>query len=389
MKRQKSRFINLAKLLKIFCITKIESGNGPTLREGICFNYMDEEKKKKIIKQIYDSAFPADKSWNEWFFEHVYRDDEALLHAPGGNGVSCLFLQDYSFEYHGREIPFAYISGAATASNARHKGYMSRLLVDALHLAFERGYGLAGLIPATRRLYFLYDKFGFATVVYNDIERYTEVHTFPMTEGYSVVDPDFDSLSILERKRTSTVIHSRRDFDNIMADIAHEKGAAAQVNDSEGKVCAIAFGVTNGTEIHILDLLGEDPAALDMALGAIKDKLGLSQPMAVHRAPYGRPTSLRSRGMLRIVNVGKVLSSLASSYRKLDQVIRVTDPLIPENNGVFIIKDGQCRKADSTIRRLSLDVTVDVLTRILFSSNRIGEVFGIPSSHPIMPLMLD
>ncbi len=350
---------------------------------------MEDTKKKKIIKQIYDGAFTADREWNDWFFDSVYRDEEALLLAPGGNAVSCLFLQDYRFEYHGTELKLAYISGAATATNARHKGYMSRLLTDALHLAYERGYTLAGLIPATRRLYFFYDKFGFATVVYNDIERYTGLHVFPLTEGYTVVEPDFESFASLERKRTATVLHSERDFDNILADIAHDKGVAVQVNGPDGDVRAMAFGTADGRAIHVLDLLGDDPDALDMALGAIKDKLPGELPMAVYRAPYGRPASLRSRGMLRIVNVESILTSLAASHRKLDQVIRVTDSLIPENNGVYIIKDGRCTKTDTTLRRLTLDVTVNVLTRILFSSDRIGDIFDIPTSHPLMPLMLD
>lgn len=344
--------------------------------------------KKTAIKTIYDTAFSADRSWNDWFFDNVYLDEEALLLAPEGNPASCMFVQQYGFLYHGTILPTAYISGAATLPAARRKGYMSQLLTEAISLAYNRGDVFMSLIPATHRLYFFYDKFGFATVVYVDIERYTSLHIFPMTAGYREVEPTYPDFNRLQLQRSATIVHTQRDFENIIADNHHDGGEVTAIADSEGTVRAMAFATENKNEIHVHELLGDDINARDMALGAVQSKLG-EKPMAVYCAPTGRKAMLRARGMMRIVNVLAALTSLARSHRGIDQVIRVRDSLVAQNNGYFIISKGECRHAESTTKRVTLDVSVENLTKILFSSSRIGSIFDLPTSHAVLPLMLD
>lgn len=351
---------------------------------------MDKDKKKIQVKRLYDSTFTADKSWNDWFFERVYRDEEVMILAPGGNPVSCLFLQQYKFRFHGEETRFGYISGAATAVPARHKGYMRQLLSESLQTAHARGDVFVGLIPATRRLYFYYDKFGFATVVYDDIERYTSVHSFTRSDDYSVVAPSYRAFRALQENESSTVVHSESDFLAILEDIEHDGGVSVQINDKEGNQAAMAFATVYDREIHVKYLLGSDTAACEMALGEVKTRLGTGdKPMVVWSEPVGRESMLRSRGMMRVVNVEAALGTLAAANRRIEQVIRVSDRIISENNAIYILKDGKCHRVDSTLRHLTLDVTVDVLTRILFSSSRIGDIFGLPTSRPRMSLMLD
>lgn len=93
--------------------------------------------------------------------------------------------------------------------------------------------------------------------------------------------------------------------------------------------------------------------------------------------------------MARIVNAEKLLQAIASEYPQTEQTIRIHDRLLPENNGVFIIKRGQVERSNSTIRRLTLDVAIDTLAKIIFNSKRIGETFSLPTFRPAMSLMLD
>ena len=350
---------------------------------------MEEHKKKNLIRRLYDFAFKEDLSWNDWFFERVYKDEEAFLLTGGGNALSCLLLQKYGFWFHGEETKFGYICGATTDVKSRHKGYMGELMVKALQESYARGDVFAGLIPASRLLYFFYDKFSFSTVVFSEIERYTSAHVFPKTEGYKVTAPSYSGLSKLERERRSTILHSEEGFNNILEDIAHDKGTVVQIDNAEGETAALAFATVSGAEIHVKELLGSDALALDMALGAVQEELRVEMPMVVWREPSGRSSSMRSRGMIRIINVEKALETLASKNPKVDQVIRVSDKIIPENTGIYILKDGKCTRVDHTLRHLSLDVTVDVLAKIIFSGERIGKIFNLPTCHPMMPLMLD
>lgn len=350
-----------------------------------------DENKRTHIKSLYDSSFPQDKPWNQWFFDNVYKDDEGLILYEENKPVSCLLLQAYDFLFHGRNVRLAYISGAATHYKSRGKGYMTMLMKEALRTGYERGDALACLIPANRRLFFFYDKFQFASVVFADIERYTAIHAFPITEGYTVADPDYASFNRLERLRDATVLHSEKDFENILEDIAHDGGVAVRINDSDGQPLAMVFGTANRDEIHFKEILGIDKNAVDMAMGTIKTRLGVELPAVAWLSPTESSTQLRPRGMMRIVNVEKVLSALADSHPEINQTVKVRDRIIEPNNGIFILEKGKCRKlaADAEQPEITLEADVDVLTKILFSGSRIGNVFGFPTSHPTMSLMLD
>ena len=354
-----------------------------------CSKDMEANIKKSQIKNLYDSAFPADKNWNNWFFNCIYKDNEAQYLEVENRIVSCLFIQHYNFCYHGESLPMTYISGVATDRKQRGQGYMSRLMVESLRKSRERGDVLAGVIPADRRLFFLYDKFGFSTVVFADIERWTALHSFPFYEDLIEVKPSFNAFQTLEREREMTVLHSSTDFENILRDVEMDGGTVVQVNTTGGVPVAMAFATADEQEICVKEVLGSEPRAVDMALGLVKKNIGKQLPMAVWRKPDIRKSMLRSRGMLRIVNVEKILSSLASKFPEVNQIVRVSDRLIEENNGIYVISGGDCVKKENVPYKLTLDVTIDVLTSILFGSRETGNIFGIPADHPLMNLMLD
>ena len=344
--------------------------------------------KQRKIKAIFDSSFPADLAWNNWFFKNVYCDEEALLLESGGKPASCLFLQKYRFNFHGEEVDLGYIAGAATDRSMRQHGFMSQLLDIALKKSYERGDVFISLIPASRRLFFFYDKLDFATVFYVDIERYTSLHAFATTEGYADVEPTYEDFIRLEHGRSATVLHSERDFKNILMDNELDRGSVAAVANPDGEVVAMAFATENDDEIHVKELISTDEKASEMALGIIKSDLG-EKPMVVYGPPTGRKAMLRARGMMRIVNAEKVLAALAKRHPQINQVIRVRDRHLPENNGYYIIKKGICTRVETFDKPVSLDVTVSNLTKILFSSQKIGDIFNIPTSHALLPLMLD
>ena len=58
-------------------------------------------------------------------------------------------------------------------------------------------------------------------------------------------------------------------------------------------------------------------------------------------------------------------------------------------DSVYIVKGGKCTVDDAYKGRLDLDVPVDVLADIAFSSTEIGDVMRFPSVRPMISLMLD
>lgn len=349
------------------------------------------EAKKEKIARIFNEAFPEDSAWNQWFFAHVFDDAQGWTLTQGGNTVSALMLMQYTLSYLGTDVPMAYIFGAATARQMRGKGYMAQLMVEALQGAYNRGDVFASLIPAHDRLYFFYDKFGFATTVFLDCERYTSVHKFVLDCDYVPAPPAYQYLMDLEQMRINGIRHTVLQYEHIIESLKMEHGDVFAVTDAKsGEPAAMAFVAPNYDygEIEVRELLAVNPRAAESVL-ALAIPQFREMPIVVWAQPDGRKTSLRARAMMRLVNVSRALEIMAASAPEIDQVIRVHDNIIAANNGVFVLHRGKCQRMDATMRRITLDVNVPTLTSILFSSKHVGEVFGLNTSMASMALMME
>lgn len=356
---------------------------------------------KQEFESLWQTSFPADPAWNEWFFTSVVDARHVrLLFDADGHPVSGLLMQPYGFKLYDELLPMAYICGVATYRKYRGRGYMSRLLRESLRSAYSRGDALAALIPADRRLFFYYDRFGFASVIYNRIERYASSHAFALDASLQLTVPDYAAFHRLETAMNATVLHSERDFGHILSDIGHDGGVVVAVADTESTPLAMAFVVVSASgEIHVRQALGTHQAALDRALHQVKTLLGDHRPMLVWRPAVtvdslDAPASLRPRAMMRIVDVGRVLASVAAQFPRTDLAIRVRDDIVPENNALFTLTNGRVTRTEcpsyAADRNFdALDVSVDMLTKILFNDPALGRIFNLPATRPDVALMLD
>ena len=94
-------------------------------------------------------------------------------------------------------------------------------------------------------------------------------------------------------------------------------------------------------------------------------------------------------GMGRIASVKMILEAIAAHDTSTTQTIRVRDNIIADNNAVFIIHNGTVESVKTTMRKLTIDVSVENLAKIIFNSPRVGQIFSIPSFRPYMALMLE
>lgn len=356
-------------------------------------------KRDDIIK-IWQESFSDSREYVSMYFDRVYRDDEAIaLTDAQGVTVSSLLLQRYSIAFHGSVLPVSYIAGAATRRAQRGKGYMSQLMRDALMASAERGDMLCALIPSRSALYFFYERFGFSTVFFTKEQRFTALHSFPVEGEYhemdkTAADDVWEAFDRFQHERECYILHTRRDFDNIQADLDSDGGdfvvIGADDEDRGPHIVAMAWAVKRDDLLLVTDVMGDDEDSRTAALRALRGRYP-----GVPFLLLGRPTDtmggrLMPRGMARVVNVGLLLSAVARQYPKWESRIRVADPLLPElNSHTYIIKGGVCEVDDSYAGRLDLDVPVDVLGDIAFSSTEIGDVMRFPSVRPMISLMLD
>lgn len=354
--------------------------------------------KRDEIKKIWQECFSDPREYVEMYFNRVYRDADGMVLNKDNHAVSSLLLQQYTMQFHGHDVPISYIAGAATRRNARGKGYMSELMVNALYASAERGDMLCTLIPAHDWLYYYYDRFGFSAVFLVDAQRFTAGHTFPITGQYKsrehFYEPDvIEAFQRLERMRPCTVLHSERDFLNIIDDLSMEPNGRMVVmaHPESGEITSMAWAVVRDDIVLVTELLGKNDDARTAALRELR-KHYPDMPFKVLAPASENDDSHRKlypHGMARLVNVKFCFDTIAAAHHDLDITIRVKDFLMPFNSHIYRISHGKCDINDTYTGRFDLDIDIEVLNKLIFSAPHIGIVTGLPSEHPHMALMLD
>lgn len=342
---------------------------------------------KSDFIRIFKSSFKTSPRWSDWFFTDVYRDEDVVSLTIDDHTASVLMLSPTTMAFHGIDLPASYVSCVATATAERGKGYMSKLMTEAIDRMHAKGDAFALLIPDGKRLYFFYDRFGFATTFYVDEQRYTSVHAFATSDDYVPAEPTYAMFSRLEAMRANGVRHTRTDFNNIMRDIELDKGIVLAISDASGDSAAMAF-VNIYDNAVVKALLATDDVAAEAVLALVRSEVG-EKSVVVNAQPDDRACGLRARGMARIINAPMVLGALAEAFPKMTMTIRLHDDLIADNNATYQIKNGACGVVDNYEGRPDLDVHVSVLAALLFSAPSIASIFSLPSARPTLDLMLD
>lgn len=382
---------------------------------------------REDFKKLYSLSFSDSAVWVDWMMQRVYADsDLMMLHDERGRAVSAMLLRRYGWKMADSRLYASYVYAACTHPMARGLGHMGQLMREAIHRAADRGDAWVCLLPADTALYYYYEQFGFAKSVYVDRQRYTALHHFPVAEGYEAVKPVYADFAALERSWGNTLLHSELDFDVVCEDILLDGGGVFAVA-REGKVEAMAFAVAEPQgHVQVKALFapgGSVSPAADAVLAQVRAQFG-ERMIVVDTFPVA-PSNLQlmPKGMMRLTDAGAVLGAIAAANPKLKRTVRVTDPLLDCVSGYYVIEGGEFIRypldyvgesadelrepvteddefdngnsrnaADSgqrRLRRADLDVSSDVLTRILCSDASIGEVMGLPTAFARMPLVLD
>ncbi len=348
--------------------------------------------KKDDFMAVFRSSFPDGELWRDWFFAtEPVRDENIYITYDGSKAASALLMQPYPFLYQGAVFDTGYISCVATVPECRSNGFARATLREALRDARAKGYALTELIPAVQHLYYFYAGEGFETVFYVGRERYTALHNFPQGRG-SLVKPSYRLFNELETEAGCGVLHTEADYDRILEDMRIDGDSIVLAATDDDGHSAMLFAIYAGNgDVIVKCLIGESKYARCTLLCELRRRVGENH-ITVFRPPVsGGRALMQPYGMMRIVNPGIILSALAESHPALAVNIKLTDPLLAANSGIYEIADGKCvrKAADAALHKFDLEISVDTLAEILFGSHDVGEIFNIPARRPYMSLMLD
>lgn len=342
--------------------------------------------RREQFNQVYLQAHRID-GHGKWLTDAAELDDDDIKIGLDGSGkpVAALLAMPYGFVYHGSMLGASAIKYVTTCPESRAKGAASHLIVETLAAARSRGDSLCVIVPPHRHLFFYYDRFSFATVFYVDEFRYTALHAFDGGQG-DLVEPSAAILRGLELRNGCGTVHDDRDFARLRDEMS-TRGDSHILAAADGGNSAILFACADDDNVAVRMLLADSEAVGLRVLAELR-RLEPSKPFVVSTPPLsGCRNYLRSRGMARIVNPMPFFETLAAAYRDLALSIKVSDGLIADNCAVYNIAHGRCEKSDTCDRRPNLEVSIETLTALLFSSEKIGEIFGLPTRRPFLSII--
>lgn len=124
------------------------------------------EKYIASLISLWQKAFGDDEEYIRLFFKDAYYNSETFAVLSEGEVVSSLYLLKAEIKSEGKIYKGRYLYAAATLSEHRGKGYMAKLIKEALAFAAENNLDFIALVPANNGLYGYYERFGFREAMY-------------------------------------------------------------------------------------------------------------------------------------------------------------------------------------------------------------------------------
>ncbi len=286
-----------------------------------------KDEEKGSTRRLYEEIFSEDSpSFVDYYYTEKTKDNTIYVVEEEGGLRAMLHLNPYTLIVNGREVPSHYIVAVATEEAYRKRGYMAALLKTALRDMYQAGEPFTFLMPAAEGIYLPH---GFSTV-YEQEQRYFQGEELP--DGWSarkacLADAaDIADVAGSELKGRYKV-YARRDqayYERLIREYESD-GGCLMICEQEGR---------------IVD-----------CLPAVKELPGE-----------------RAKIMVRLVNVKRLLLLLELNYLTA-MCFQVTDPIIPENNQVFMLTgtefsgvmlmEGKPENSEGTL-------TVEALTKLVF-----------------------
>lgn len=352
------------------------------------------ETKKQKIASLWKTCFGDTDEFIQFYFDHKYSDENALLHEENGQPLAALQMLPYPMTWDGTTICASYISGACTLPEARNKGVMSRLLGEAFHTMYQRELDLSFLIPAETWLYGYYQKTGYVPVFEHTLETFT-----PGTPATTVADlsiPAVYSDTLTNKfypyfnremqKRSCCIQHTPDDFTTVLQELYANGGKllVATTNTDSSRIVGLAFAVPADNSIRITELLSDSPEIRTQLLYAASRQWDKRTVICKLPAQAGKS---EKGGMARIIGAQNMLTRFAARHPGISFDLQLADPLLPDNNGYYSIAAGHCIKSKKQEENTCLHLDISMLTQALLGG--LPGFPAFPNHHPYMSLMLD
>ena len=317
-------------------------------------------------RKLWEEVFEED---TEQFLDYYdrYVADHNLIFAEREQGeiVSMVQLNPYEVRMGAQKADSYYIVAVATRESCRHQGRMRRLLTEALNHMYQRKTPFTFLMPASESIYLPFD---FVTVYHQSLFTYGTEMDVQTDIPWHCVPCSWDQLqelaewsdAFLQKYSDVSTVRTEDYYKRIWKEQESMNGQILLFYEKESfKGCCFSGyeGSAESWEIAVEADAPEEQSGADnwkashyqeaanrRAVEALTRWFGEKKQLPVRICGFlpgsgiegipARELSSRPMTMVRIVNLEAFVSRLRAK-NPVQFVLRVKDPVIQENCGVF------------------------------------------------------
>ena len=335
------------------CVKRLGMG----ITSGKAAKAVENQRARKLYEEIFDEDSPA---FVDYYFRVKAAENEIFVVENEKQEIlATLHLNPYEMMFCGERVKTNYIVAVATRADCRHQGMMRSLLQASLQEMYRREETFTWLMPAAEAIYrpfgfrFIYEKNKMTVTA--DVLRRAEtdekwqIHSDQEVSGDIFCEEakkeDLAELACFAEKQLSKLaevytVHDIAYFEQRMQEVECEVGSLILIR-KEKEICGYFLALKKDREAW--EIVVED-AVQKKAFPAVLHWFGESKEKCTFTAfpqiweQYAQSENVPAI-MGRIVHLERFVCCLKIK-KEQEWKIRLTDSLIPENNGYFIIKTG-------------------------------------------------
>lgn len=335
------------------CVKRLGMG----ITSGKATKAVENQRARKLYEEIFDEDSPA---FVDYYFRVKAAENEIFVVENEKQEIlATLHLNPYKMMFCGEKAKTNYIVAVATRADCRHQGMMRSLLQASLQEMYRREETFTWLMPAAEAIYrpfgfrFIYEKNKMTVTA--DVLRRAEtdenwqIHSDQEVSGDIFCEEakkeDLAELACFAEKQLSKLaevytVHDIAYFEQRMQEVGCEGGSLILIR-KEKEICGYFLALKKDREAW--EIVVED-AVQKKAFPAVLHWFGASEEKCTFTAfpqiweQYAQSENVPAI-MGRIVHLERFVCCLKIK-KEQEWKIRLTDSLVPENNGYFIIKTG-------------------------------------------------
>lgn len=330
---------------------------GMWITSGKAAKAVENQRARKLYEEIFDEDSPA---FVDYYFRVKAAENEIFVVENEKQEIlATLHLNPYKMMFCGEKAKTNYIVAVATRADCRHQGMMRSLLQASIQEMYRREETFTWLMPAAEAIYrpfgfrFIYEK-NKMTVTADVLQRAEtdenwQIHSDQEVSGDIFCEEakkeDLAELAYFAEKQLSKLaevytVHDITYFEQRMQEVGCEGGSLILIR-KEKEICGYFLALKKDREAW--EIVVED-AVQKKAFPAVLHWFEASEEKCTFTAfpqiweQYAQSENVPAI-MGRIVHLERFVCCLKIK-KEQEWKIRLTDSLIPENNGYFIIKTG-------------------------------------------------